>query len=182
LARQLGVSQIPIREALQRLQADGLVEFESHVGPRVTEIKTDSVHEIFDLKEALEVISGRAACQRMSEDDLNRVEDVLQKMGDLTEDLDRWSEENVYFHILICRFAGTPLVGHLMAKVLDHWERLRRTYLTEVLARRIGIAHEEHSRILESLRTREPDRVEQMIREHSRSACAAYAEHLGEHR
>jgi DNA-binding GntR family transcriptional regulator len=69
-------------------------------------------------------------------------------------------------------------VKGLMAKVLAHWDRLRRHYLKDVFARRVGIAQQDHWRIFEALRTRDPDRVEQVIREHNRTARAAYEEYL----
>jgi DNA-binding GntR family transcriptional regulator len=73
LAMELGVSQIPVREALQQLQADGFVTIEPYIGTKVTEIDAGLVREVFDLLEALEVISGRAACLRMSEDGLPEI-------------------------------------------------------------------------------------------------------------
>src|SRR5439155_15056712 len=67
LAAELGVSQIPVREALRQLEANGFVIFEPHVGVAVTEIKANVVSEIFNLLEAMETISGRVASQRMTE-------------------------------------------------------------------------------------------------------------------
>ena len=174
LARQMGVSPIPVREALQRLQAEGLVEVEAHVGVRVAGIDADSIHEIFQLKEAMEIISGRAACQRMSEEDLQHAEDILRTMDLSLDDLDRWSEENVRFHQFVCECAGMSLVGDLMRQVLGHWGRLRRYYLEEVFVQRHLVAHEQHREMLRALRTGDPDRVEKVTRDHNRSAIAAY--------
>ena len=61
MAAQFGISAIPIREALQQLQADGLVKIEPHVGATVTPIESNLVEEIFDLLEALELMSARRA-------------------------------------------------------------------------------------------------------------------------
>ena len=66
LAGELGVSPIPIREALQQLQNDGLVIIEPFVGARVTEIHAGLITEIFEVLAALETISGQSACLRMS--------------------------------------------------------------------------------------------------------------------
>src|SRR6478609_8337003 len=91
LAAQMGVSPIPVREALQQLQADGFVVIEPYVGATVTEIQASLVEEIFALLEATEVTSGRAACVRMSEDDLGEVERILREMDSAVQDLDRFS-------------------------------------------------------------------------------------------
>jgi len=175
LTRQMGVSRIPIREALQRLQGEGLVELEPHVGVRVADIDADSVHEMFQLKEALEVISGRSACERMSEEDLARAEEILRIMDEVIDDPDRWSEENVRFHKFICDCAHMPLVGASMLRVLDHWERLRRYYQDEVFMQRHRVAHQEHWEILKALRMRDPDYLERVTHEHNRKSILAYA-------
>jgi DNA-binding GntR family transcriptional regulator len=180
LASRLGISQIPVREALQQLQAEGFVVIEPHVGARVTEIDAGLVTEVFELLEAMEVISGRAACQRMSEDDLVEIEGLLCRMDALVGEPDRFSEANAHFHQFICDRAKTPLVQSLITKVLDHWDRLRRHYLNDVFVKRVAVAQKGHWRILEALRSRDPCRVEQAIREHARSGLVAYTEYLKE--
>jgi DNA-binding GntR family transcriptional regulator len=178
LAAALGVSQIPVREALQQLQADGFVTIEPYVGARVTEIDASLICEVFDLMEALEVISGRAACLHMSEDSLAEMESRLRAMDALVTDAERFSQENARLHQFICERGGTPLVARLMAKVLAHWDRLRRHYLQDVFDRRVGKAQQEHWRVYEALGTRDADHVEQVIREHNQAARTAYTDYL----
>jgi DNA-binding GntR family transcriptional regulator len=178
LAADLGVSHIPVREALQQLQADGFVTIEPYVGARVAEIDASLIREVFDLMEALEVISGRAACLRMSEDSLAEMENRLHEMDALVTDSDRFSQENARLHQFICERAETPLVSRLMDKVLAHWDRLRRHYLQDVFERRMIDAQQEHWRVFEALCTRDPDHVERVIREHNQAARTAYEEHL----
>jgi len=178
LARQMGVSSIPIREALQRLQAEGLVDTAPHVGARVAEMDSHSIYEIFELKEAMEIISGRAACQRMSEDELQKAESILRAMDRTVDDLDLWSAENVRFHEFICECAGMPLVRDLMRQILGHWGRLRRVYLEEVFAQRHLEAQQEHWALFKALRTGDPDYVERVTCDHNRSAIVAYTRAL----
>jgi DNA-binding GntR family transcriptional regulator len=178
LAAELGVSQIPVREALQQLQADGFVTIEPYVGARVTEIDASLICEVFDLMEALEVISGRAACLHMSQDSLDEMENRLHAMDELVADADRFSQENARLHQFICEHAGTPLVARLMDKVLAHWDRLRRHYLQGVFERRVDEAQKEHWRVFQALRKRDPDHMEQVIRKHNATARAAYTDYL----
>jgi DNA-binding GntR family transcriptional regulator len=178
LAADLGVSHIPVREALQQLQADGFVTIEPYVGARVAEIDASLIREVFDLMEALEIIGGRAACLRMNEDSLAEMENRLRNMDALVTDSDRFSQENARLHQFICERAGTPLVQRLMDRVLAHWDRLRRHYLQDVFERRVSDAQQEHWRIFKALCTRDPDQVERVIREHNQAARAAYEEHL----
>lgn len=178
LAGQLGVSPIPVREALQQLEADGFIVIKPYVGATVTEIHADLIYEIFALLQELEVLSGRVACRRMSDADLAEMETIVRGMDGLTHDLDRFSQENKRLHQFICVRAGTGLVQSLASTVLDHWDRLRRYYLNDVFAHRVADAQEEHWRLLAALRLRDSDRVEHVVREHNRLAQTAYTDHL----
>jgi DNA-binding GntR family transcriptional regulator len=160
LAKQLGVSPIPVREALQQLDADGYVVIEPYLGAKVA------------------VVSGRAACQHMSEAEFEALEAILLKMDSLISDPELWSQENRHFHSFICDKSGTRLVGALMSKVLDHWDRLHRYFLKDVFARRLRHAQREHWNILKALRTRDPVQAEAVIREHAQAAMSAYQKHL----
>ncbi|HVU12216.1 MAG TPA: GntR family transcriptional regulator [Phototrophicaceae bacterium] len=178
LAADLGVSQIPIREALRQLEADGFVVIEPYVGARVTDLKAASIHEIFDLLEALEIISGRAACKTLNDADLNDLSGLIESMRGLMDDPDAWSEQNKQFHQAICERAQMHLVQLSLRRALDHWDRLRRRYLTEVFASRIKLAQQEHERLIAGLRERDADQVEAIVREHNRASLRAYIELL----
>jgi DNA-binding GntR family transcriptional regulator len=178
LAKQLGVSPIPVREALQQLEADGYVVIEPYLGAKVAPIESESVIEVFSLLETMEVVSGRAACQHMSDSEFDVLEAILLKMDSMLSEPELWSQENRHFHSFICDKSGTRLVGALMHKVLDHWDRLHRYFLKDVFARRLRQAQCEHREILRSLRTRDPVRTEAVIREHARAAMSAYQKHL----
>jgi DNA-binding GntR family transcriptional regulator len=178
IANQLGVSPIPVREALQQLDADGYVVIEPYLGARVAPIEAESVIEVFSLLETMEVVSSRAACQHMSDSDFGVLEEMLLKMDSLITDPELWSQENRHFHSFICEKSGTLLVGSLMSKVLDHWDRLHRYFLKDVFARRLRQAQLEHWEILKALRTRDPARTEAVVREHAQAAMAAYKKHL----
>ena len=80
LSTRLNVSPIPVREALQQLQYEGFVTIEPFIGATVTEIHKGLIHEIFALLETLEVISGQAACQKMSDINFAEMEVLLRRM------------------------------------------------------------------------------------------------------
>ena len=187
LSTNLGVSAIPVRESLQQLQSDGLVTIEPYVGARVTEIPKESIQEIFALLEATETISGQAACRRMSEADFEEMEQLLQRMdvdiegdqsGLTAENLERWANNNLQLHQLICERANMPLVHSTMNHVLDHWNRLRRIYLEPVLTARVKEAQKDHWEMDKALRTRDPANVADVIHQHNQRAVAAYINHL----
>jgi DNA-binding GntR family transcriptional regulator len=178
LAEKLGVSSIPVREALQQLHADGYVVFEPFIGARVGEIAAESIVEVFTLLEAMEVTSGRMACGRLAPKELAELETIVAHMDTLTADAEAWSQENRHFHEFICARAGTQLVAGLIAKVLDHWDRLHRHFLKEVFVSHLPIAQKQHWQILRAIRNGDADEVENLVRKHNQSALHAYQDYL----
>jgi DNA-binding GntR family transcriptional regulator len=178
VAAKLGVSQIPVREALRQLEADGFVTIEPYVGATVTEIGADLVFEIFALLETMEAICSRAACRCMSEDEIQRLDELVQQMDACIAEPESWSMLNKEFHLLICDFAHTGLIKEMMRKVLDHWDRLRLHYVKDVLGHRLEMAQLEHRQIMVAFRNRDAQEVEQLIRTHNQNALAAYNNYL----
>lgn len=174
LAAQFGISAIPIREALQQLQADGLVKIEPHVGATVTPIEASLVEEIFDLLEALELMSARRACARMTADQFNELEAIISQMDGMLDDIDAWSAMNVRLHIYICECANIPLAQSMLVKVFDHWNRLRKLHLRELHAKRAKISQHEHWQILRAMKAGDTERLARIIGDHNRAARDAY--------
>ena len=178
LARQLGVSQIPIREALRQLEANGFVSIEPYVGARVTEIHAGSIHEVFSMLEHMEILSGRAACVTMSTDAFDALEQMIDGMGRLLDDPEAWSEANKRLHRFICQQAGMNVVEKMLLVALDHWDRLRCHYLEDVFAQLMPPRQAEHEQMLAALRRRDPDELERVIHSHNRESLRAYIAHL----
>ena len=178
IASQFGVSSIPIREALRQLEADGFVEIAPYLGATVTEICADSVFEIFALLETMEAISARSACQSMSDEDIDKLDELVRQMDNCMNDPDEWSKLNKAFHLQIDEYAQTMLIQNMMRKVLDHWDRLRVRYMKDVLGLRVERAQAEHRQIMDAFRKRDVDEVERLLRAHNRNALAAYNNYL----
>jgi DNA-binding GntR family transcriptional regulator len=181
LAGQLGVSQIPVREALRQLEADGFVVIRPYVGATVTELHFDQISEIFGLLEAMEIISGRAACARLTASDIDQLARLLAKMDTLVDSPTEWSVANVQFHSMICEMGGTSIVRHMMDKAFDHWDRLRSYFFKGVFAHRVEDAQREHHELFAAMQADDADAVESMVRMHNRAALTAYTDYLANH-
>jgi len=178
LAQRLDVSPGPVRESLAQLQAEGLVDAGPHGSVTVSRLDARSIREIFDLLQALEIISMREACHKMSDADLDEIEGLLKAMDRRLDDPEFFLQSELRLHWRICDLAGLVLVGNFLGRTNDHWDRLRRYYLRDVWAGRIPATHRGHWRLLEALRARDADRAEQIIRDQIRSACKAYITEL----
>ncbi|MEQ8674867.1 MAG: GntR family transcriptional regulator [Aggregatilineales bacterium] len=178
LASKLNVSQIPIREAIRQLEADGFVTTEPYVGATVTQIDANFIYEVFALLESMEIIGSRSACRVMSDEQLETLVQMTAEMDQVVTKPDEWSNQNKAFHLYICEIAQTDLVMKMMQKVFDHWDRLRLHYLQDVSANRILEAQDQHKQLLEAFIQCDPDEVERIIREHNQRALQSYIQHL----
>jgi len=179
LATELGISQIPIREALQKLQAEGFVTFADHVGPSVAPIEPELIWEIFQLLEALEVISCRAACQRATENEIRGLEEIVQTMDDLLDNPEQWSKANQRFHHTLCEWGRTTIVKGFMENVLAQWDRVRQYYVKDVFSKHLDLSQRDHLELTQALRNRDAEQAEQIVRRHNRRAFSDYAAYLG---
>jgi DNA-binding GntR family transcriptional regulator len=180
LGRRLGVSAIPVREALQMLQSEGLVVTVPHVGATVAPISRDSIAEVFTLMEGLEVVAARAAVRRAGPAD---VEALAATVAEMDRALaagrhEEWGDLNTRFHLGLCALAGMPMLHEMMERVLDHWDRLRRYFFSGVLAHRLELAQKEHHALVKALAERDDRALETTLREHNQGALAAYTAYL----
>jgi DNA-binding GntR family transcriptional regulator len=180
VARRLGVSAIPVREALQMLQSEGLVINIPHVGATVAPISRESIVEVFTVLEGLEVVAGRAAARFAQPAD-------VEALAELADALDaalaagrheEWADLNTRFHLTLSRGAGMPMLLEMMERVLDHWDRLRRFYFSGVLAHRLEQAQKEHRSVVDALRRSDARALETILREHNQGAMEAYTAYL----
>lgn len=180
IASRLAVSPIPVREALQLLQSERLVEMTPHIGATVAPISRNSVVEIFTLMEGLEIVATRAAAQRLAPGQLNDLKELLKAMDEALErgEHERWADLNTHFHQAISRIAGMPLLQEMTERVLSHWDRLRRYFFNGVLAHRIEHAQQEHHAIVQAMTGQRYDELEELVKCHNQGALAAYTDFL----
>jgi DNA-binding GntR family transcriptional regulator len=183
IARRLEVSAIPIREALQSLQSEGLVVSSPHVGATVALVSEDEIHEVFAIMEGLETAAVREAAARLRDPQADELAGIVADMDVAVEEreYERWAEMNRKLHRTIGEVAGMPLLREMTDRVLSRWERLRRHYFQGVLVPRVEQAQREHRELLAALVARDADASERIVRLHNRNARAAYSEFLLSH-
>lgn len=181
-ARQLGISPIPVREALQLLAAEGLVDIRPHVGVVVSPITRHSVVELFTLLEGLETAVCRHAIAQSTADDVARFSELLEQLDAIrvNREPDRWAELNGEFHLGLAALAGLRRADAELQRALDHWDRVRRMFFADVLSHRAAEAQAEHWQIVEAWKARKAERVETLLRTHNRTALDHYLKLLPE--
>ncbi len=182
LARRLGVSIIPVREALQMLQADGLIVNVPHVGAAVAPVSRESIVDVFTVLEGLEIVSTRLVAERAAPDALAALDRLVPRMDDYAASgrSDRWADLNTEFHQTISASTGLPLLAEMTARVLERWDRIRRYYFKGVLSHRVLVAQQEHRAILAAIHDRRFADLEAHVRRHNRTALDAYMQYLNQ--
>jgi DNA-binding GntR family transcriptional regulator len=180
IARRLQVSAIPIREALQSLQSEGLVVNAPHVGATVATISQDEVHEVFAIMEGLETVAVREAAARLTDEDGRKLAGIVADMDTALDrqDYEAWAAMNGTLHLSIGDVASMPLLREMTDRALSRWERLRRHYFQGVLVPRVEHAQREHRELLAALVAHDADCAERVVRAHNRNAQSAYADFL----
>ena len=180
LARTLEVSAIPVREALQLLQSEGLVVNVPHVGATVAPISHEAVDEVFSIMEGLETVATRCAARRMTDADADSLAEIVTAMDRALEEerYEAWADLNSQFHLTISRLSAMPMLQDMTERILSRWDRIRRYYFNGVLLPRIEQAQGEHQQILAAMRARDLARLESLVKEHNQGALQAYSEYL----
>jgi DNA-binding GntR family transcriptional regulator len=169
IARQLGTSQAPVREALRDLATLGLVEMQAFRGARVREPHIDEMIEAMEVRGELEAIAARTAAVNLSEADMRALRALIVRMRECAEAGDAHSQAlaNSEFHTLVVRSSGNRTVQRL-------WEILEpfaRTYLTATApGADLRWLAERHTGIVDALESRDPERAAQQMRIHAREA------------
>jgi DNA-binding GntR family transcriptional regulator len=182
LARRLNVSIIPIREAIQLLQSEGLVVTVAHVGATVAPVSRESIQDVFVVLEALETAAARLVAERGDRAELEALDAIVREMDRAVElkRYARWGELNRRFHLTIGASPGLEMLREMTDRVLSRWDRIRQFYFKGVLVRRAEQAQDEHRAILAAMRSRDLPAVERLVRAHNRLALEAYMRHLDE--
>lgn len=176
LSTEMKLSQIPIRAAIQRLQSEGLVEVNPHSSPTITEVSPSKVSEIFALLESLEQTAIRAISGKVSDEDLEALEQFIALMDNaiVENNASAWLSANIDFHRKISELTNMPLLIDFTRRVLDEWERISHFYFENVTTSRLPQAQNEHRQIVELLRTGDTEGLETIAINHNRAANQAY--------
>ncbi|MFD1674044.1 GntR family transcriptional regulator [Alicyclobacillus fodiniaquatilis] len=180
ISAEYHVSPIPIREALRLLDSEHLVEHRPHIGTVVSPITSSSIEEIFTIKEALEIVAIRMAVEKMNLDEIAELERIVGRMEvSISEKrYEEWGDLNALFHETIALTANMPMLRETYQHIIDRWNRVRRYFFKDVLLHTIYHSQEEHYTILESVKRRDSEKAENLVKKHNRNALRNYMEHL----
>jgi len=166
IARQMAISRSPVREAVRKLEHEGLVEYVPRHGTVVVGLSRDDVADAYQLRAHLEAYGARLAAARASEASLARLPELIESMcgSAAADDLEGLVAADVEFHRQVCKASGSR-------RLLKAWETLnpeRWTLISGLRVSDLSLAQiaERHWPILAALESRKPDHAESIIRGH----------------
>lgn len=170
IARNLGISRGPLREALSRLESSGLVERRTNLGVHVAELTRADLDDLFNMREALEGQACGLAAERMTADDIRALEAMMIRHGDATARTGQYpqaTDDDFHFHII--KRSGSR---RLFRALCDELYLQVRMYRRRSSAKpgRSEAALEEHRRIVAALATRDRRAAEEAMRHHISNA------------
>jgi DNA-binding GntR family transcriptional regulator len=179
LAERLDMSPMPIREALRRLDAVGLVEHVPHRGARVTELSVEDLREVYEARLALEPLAVRHAAERFSDDDGEGAAAALARHVDgyRRDDAPAAWAAHTEFHFALYRAAGSRWLLRLITPLWESSERYRLASLPK--GRSLDERRREHERILEACVARDPEAAALELRNHLALTANLVARSMG---
>ena len=175
VARMFNVSKIPVREALKRLEAEGLVEFQRNKGAVVTSVSEPEIAQIFETRAILESAAIKLSVPHMTPETFVEDEALCDAFARET-DVAQWSALNWQFHSRLYLDAQRPFLVSTIRSVNDRLERYLRIQLA--LSHGQGTADREHRQILAACRAGDAEKAGKLVYDHIMAACSSLLHHL----
>ncbi len=167
IAERMGISQGTVREALQRLECDGLVDRQAHRATYVTEVALDEIYEYFAVRSLIEGITIRRAMKNLTDEQCDELDALIDKMREAGErqDIETLVQYDMRFHQLICEWAASPVLTNIWVPLFLQIQRFIIQTHPKVFVPLSAMA-ETHRPIMQALRARDVNAAVTAVKEH----------------
>lgn len=179
IAREQGASQMPVREALKRLAAEGIVEHVPYRGVRVVEFTVSDVEDLYASRVVIEALSARHAAEHITDDDIRHLRELHVRMLACTvpAQLREYRELNRQFHAMISNASRRSFLIRTLAQLWSAfptmlWSNIPHAATASAPGREEADA-EEHEAIIRALAAHDADAAEAAVRRHIEAAGQA---------
>jgi len=166
IAEELGVSRTPVREALYKLENEGLLVGVARRGWRVYSLSLEDIQDIFDIKVSIEGMIAAKAAACADETLRQQLRDAVQQMKTAVaaDDPKAWLEADFALHDVLYQMAGNERAQRIVANLNDQWHRLRIGF--SAMEGRIQRSAEEHETFVQAILDMDAERAEREMRDH----------------
>lgn len=166
LAEELGVSRTPIREAIRKLELEGLVTMIPRRGAEVAQISEKGMSDVLEVRKALDSLAGELACARITEGEKEQLREACQdfEKAVATKDKAKIAKADVAFHNIITEATRNIRLAQLLNNLSEQMYRYRFEYIKDENQHK-ALA-EEHKRIYEAIRDNKPEQAVEALKNH----------------
>ncbi len=174
IAEEIGVSRTPVREAIRKLELEGLVVMVPRRGAYVAEISLDEVIDVFEIRAALESLAAELASKRITENEMQKLKDILIKEEEQADNnnVSRFIELDTEFHEILFMASRNKRLSQIINNLREHIQRYRTISLA--YKGRMSVALKEHQDIMDALENGKERDVGALARKHIESASNAF--------
>lgn len=171
IAERFGISRTPAREAIRRLESEGLISFVPRYGAVISKLDHQETMELYDLREILEGSAARFAARHASAAEIEELEELISSEPSLADNPDQLADLNRVFHAALYRAAHNRFLERALLGLRDSMALLGGTSLR--VQGRQQTAHDEHLAIVSAIADRNPEDAEKAAQTHIRNAQRA---------
>ena len=168
LAENLGVSRTPVREALLRLEQEGLVSMVPRRGAFVVKKTKAEILDVIYVWAGIEGMAARLATIRAADDEIASLRDLVESVSDSSQvrgSIDEYSEANIRFHQAIVSLSKCSLLNETAEGLFVHMRAIRARTIKDRGRARSSMS--DHTRIIEAIESRNAGKAEQLVRDHA---------------
>jgi len=182
LAEEMGVSRTPAREAIRKLELEGLVVMIARRGVYVSNLSIKDVTETFEIRAALESLAAGLAAERITPEGLEQLERILVRIGECMDDsdVDRLVELDEEFHSILFAASRNQRLTQIINNLREQINRFRKTSLST--PGRFRAVFEEHKRIAEAISQGNSPLAQALSKKHMENAEMSIMEWIKEHK
>ncbi|MBQ5445750.1 MAG: GntR family transcriptional regulator [Lachnospiraceae bacterium] len=166
LANQLGVSRTPIREAIRKLEIEGLVINAPRRGAVVAEITLKDLRDVLEVRRNLENLAVKLACEKANEQDIRELKELHRSFISTlkNEDLTEVAQADVKFHDKIYEITDNKRLIQILSNLREQMYRYRFEYIKDEIHRRVLV--DEHAMIIEGIENKDVDKAKKYMEIH----------------
>ena len=166
LANEMGVSRTPVREAIRKLQTEGLVIMNARRGAVVAPINKEVMKEILEIRKALESLACQLVAVKAGPGDIQVLRNINAEMRKAIDDgdIDKITEKDVEFHETITALAANSHLTSMLDQIKEHLYRYRLEFIKEI--RNKYVLADEHDRLVDALEAKSPENAGREIEKH----------------
>jgi DNA-binding GntR family transcriptional regulator len=166
LCEQTGVSRNTIKKALLKLEQENLVEIETNKGAFIKAFTLEEIVNYLEIREVLEGLAIKSAAKKISEDQLNRLEEIINEMESHLKNkkFDEYSKLNKEFHEIIYESSDNAQAVEIVKLIKNQLSRYQ--FRTILIPERNKNSHSEHKKIFNALKARDEKKAEEAVMKH----------------